>query len=235
MVMPVNRIIRGVPAGVAIGADEVGRYLSPEQRAVLVARLTDDAAARGAALIAGARVEAERILAEAMAEAQAIRAEARAEGFAAGHAEGHAAILAELEPVALLLQNAAQDTLAVRAALLDGVEQQAIGAAMAAARRVVGDLAGTRTDLAARVVREGLRAAGRRVLRIRVHPDDAERVKASLIPQDEATLVEADSAVEVGGCVIDVEGGTIDLRLGVQLQSIAGAWLVEDEGIEDAA
>ena len=71
------------------------------------------------------------------------------------------------------------------------------------------------------------------MLRIRVHPDDAEGVKASLIPQQEAALVEADTAVEVGGCIIDVEGGTIDLRLGVQLASIARAWLVEDERAEN--
>jgi flagellar biosynthesis/type III secretory pathway protein FliH len=235
MVMQVNRVIRGVPAGVAIGADEIGRFLSPQQRAVLVARLSDEANARAAVLIADARTEAERILAEAFREAEAVRAQAREEGFATGHADGHAALLAEMEPVALLLQNAAQDALAIRAALLDGVEQQAVAAAMAAARRVVGELADAQSDLAAQVVHNGLRAAGRRVLRIRVHPDDAEMVKVSLLPQDEAALVEPDRAVEVGGCIIDVEGGAIDLRLGVQLASIAGAWLMEGGGAEDAA
>src|SRR5579883_1803310 len=102
-----NRLIRGVTTGGAVGADELGRFLSERQQALLVERLTADAVARGNALLAEARAQAEAIVARAEAEAEAIRERAFAEGFAEGQAQGSAAGLAELQPHAALLRQAA--------------------------------------------------------------------------------------------------------------------------------
>jgi flagellar assembly protein FliH len=218
-------LLKGVIAGEAIGADEMGRYLAPEQRAYLLARLTDEVAGRTAAIVEEARAAAASILRDARAEAEAIRARAQEEGFAAGHsagyAEGQAAGRAAAEPLAALLTEAVTGADAARRLILEGMEEEVLALALQAAQRVVGAVADSHRDLAARIVREGLRSAPGRVLRIRVNPADAESVSTSLIADKDVLPIHPDDTVEIGGCIIHVEGGTIDLRLDTQMQSIA--------------
>lgn len=218
-----TRLLKGVTTGAVTGADEVSRYLSPTQRAMLVTQLSGDAEARADGLLADARGAAAAILADAEAEAEAIRAQARAEGFAAGHDAGHAAAWAAVEASTALLRQAVEGAAATRKALLEGVEEQAVALALTAARRVVGAAAEGYAGLAAEVVRRGVRAAGGRVLRVRVNPADAEPVTAELLASGTDVPVQPDTAVETGGCVLDLDGGTVDLRLDAQMESIERA------------
>lgn len=218
-------LLKGVIAGEAIGADEMGRYLAPEQRALLLARLTDEVTGRTAAIVEEARTTAASLLREAEAEAEAIRTRAQEEGFAAGHtagyAAGEAAGLAAAEPLAALLTEAVTGADAARRLILEGMEEEVLGLALQAAERVVGAAAESHRDLAARTVREGLRAAPGRVLRVRVNPADLESVSTSLVAVDDTLAIHPDGTVEIGGCIIHVEGGTVDLRLSTQMQSVA--------------
>ncbi len=220
------RLLKGVTTGTAVGPDELGRYLSPEQRRHLLARLSADAEANAAAVLTAARAQAAVILADAEATAEAVREQARAEGYAAGYAQGHAEgrihAEAELARAVALVHRAAEAAEAIRLALLMEAEGQAVALAMAAARRVVGAAAERHAELAAAVVREGVRSTTGRLLRVRVHPDDVEAVTAALeetAPGAGAPVV-PDGAVEAGGCIIDVEGGCVDLRLSVQLDAV---------------
>ena len=219
-----NRLIRGVTTGGAVGADELGRCLSERQQAFLVERLTEDVVARGNTLLAEARAQAAAIVARAGAEADAMRERAYAEGFAAGQAQGNAAALAELQPCAALLRQATDAAAEIRAALLAGLEEQAIGFALAAARKVIGTAAEDHAALAAQIVRAGIRSAAHRVVRVRVNPEDEPAVSVALIGQGSELPVHADAAVELGGCILDVEGGTVDLQLGSQLAAIEHAF-----------
>src|SRR5579883_405527 len=224
--MPVtgNRLIRGANTGGAVGADELGRCLSERQQAFLIERLTEDVVARGNALLAEARAQAAAIVARAEAEADAIRERARAEGFAAGQAQGHAAALAELQPHAALLRQATDAAAEIRATLLAGLEEQAIAFALAAARKVIGTAAEDHAALAAQVVRAGIRSAAQRVVRVRVHPEDEPAVSVALLAQGSDVPVHADTAIELGGCILDVEGGTVDLQIGAQLAALEHAF-----------
>ncbi|MBI2761785.1 MAG: hypothetical protein HYX51_10215 [Chloroflexi bacterium] len=215
-----GRLLKGIPAGASIGADDIGRWLSPDQRMTMVARLAGDVEARGAALISESRATAAAILAEAEASAGAVQGQAHAAGYQAGYEAGMAAAEAEMEQLLTMLRRAAEGAEAVRTAMLAGVEEQAVDLALAAARRVVGEVAETHTRLAADIVRAGLRTAGSKVVRVRIHPDDAEPVTAALLSIGSEVPIHTDSAIEAGGCLIDVEGGAIDLRLGVQMDSI---------------
>jgi flagellar assembly protein FliH len=219
-----NRLLKGISSGAAVGADELGRYLSPEQRRRLLARLSADAEARAADALAAARVQAAAILADAEAAAEAIREQARTDGYAAGYAQGHAEgrahAEAELARTAALLRRAAEAGEAIRLALLMEAEGQAVALAVAAARRVVGAAAEQHAALAAAVVREGLRSTTGRLLRVRVHPGDVEAVSVALQEAGITALAVADRAIEAGGCIIDVEGGCVDLRLSVQLDAV---------------
>ena len=215
-----QRLIKQVPTGVAIGADAVGRYLSPGQRAVLVEHLSGDAEARAADLLAEAERQAGAIVAEAEARAEQTRARAHAAGYAAGYAEGTATAMREVEAMATMLRRAADAAGELRAAVLTGAEEQVVALALTAARKIVLTAAEEHAALATLVVRDGLRAAASRVLRVRVHPNDAASVSAALLAQGEATPVHPDSQVDLGGCLLDVEGGVIDLRIGPQLERL---------------
>lgn len=218
-----GRLIKGVAAGEAMGVDDIGRYLSPEQRRMLVTRLTDDVTARSAGVVAEARAEAAQLLAQAQAEADAIRARAYQEGLAAGYEEGETAARREMEDVVAFLKRAAEGAEAARTALLEGAEEQAVELALEAARAIVGAAAQEHAALAAHVVREGLRLAGGRALRVRVHPDDAAPVAAVVRTLGRDLAIVPDGLIEVGGCIVDLAGGTIDLRLGVQLDTVTRA------------
>lgn len=213
------RLVRDVQLGAAMGADGIGRYLSLDQRALLVGLLADDAQQQAHALVA----EAQQGVAEAHAQADAVRAQAYAEGYAAGQAEGDAAARTAMAPSAALLQIAAEEGQAIRAVLLEGAEQQTVALALAVARRVVGAAAEAQSGLAAALVCGALRSAGNRVVRVSVHPNDVETVTAALRDAGRDLPVQGGRSVEVGGCIIDVEHGTVDLRLPVQLASIERA------------
>ncbi len=219
-----NRLIKGMATGGVVGADELGRCLTERQQAFLVERLTEDVVTRGNALLAEARAQAAAIVARAHAEADGIRARAHGEGFAAGQAEGNAAALAELEPHAELLRRATDAAAEIRTALLEGLEEQAVGFALAAARKVIGAAAEEHAGLAAQIVRAGIRAAANRIVRVRVHPEDEPAVSVALLAQGSEIPVHADAAIELGGCIIDVEGGSVDLRIGTQLDALERAF-----------
>ena len=71
------------------------------------------------------------------------------------------------------------------------------------------------------------RATGTNVLRVRVNPQDASVVSAYLAelptPIGTAWEVSPEGAITVGGCIVDIEGGEIDARLDVQLDTIISA------------
>lgn len=222
-----ERVIKAAATGEAVGVVGVGRWLATGQRAAMLADLTAEAEVRAAAVLADARSAAASILADAESQADAVHRRAYREGYSEGHAEGseagHAQAMAEVTPLAELLRAATDHAEAVRLALLDGVEEQAVALAMAAARRVVGAAAESYAGLAASAVRQGLRSAPGRVVRVLVNPADVESVSVSLLRDGTQTPVQADDAVSVGGCVISVEGGTVDLTLEAQIESVVRA------------
>lgn len=220
-----RRVVKGAVAGRTVGADEVSRHLTPAQRAALVIELSGEAEERAAALLADARAAAAAILDEAEAEAEAVRARARTEGYTAGHADGRAAAMAELESTAALLRRGAEAGEAIRAALLEGAEEQVVALALTAARRVVDTAADRYADLAAEIVRRGIRAATGRILRIRVNPAEVESVTAEVLRGGVVYPVQPDGAVMIGGCIIDLEGGIVDLRIETQFADVMQAFL----------
>lgn len=217
------RLVRAARVGDAIGADDLGRYLTPEQRALLVGLLVDDARAQADAIVAAAEERARAIVAEAQVQAEAIRRQAYAEGHAEGYAAGEAAGRQAMEPYAAVIQAASEEAQAIRAALLENVEQQVVTLALAIARKVVGEAVESQRGLAADLVRRTLRGAGPKVLRISVNPADVESVRAAVHDLGYNAPVAGNAAIAVGGCIIDVEQGMVDLRLDVQLATIERA------------
>ena len=68
------------------------------------------------------------------------------------------------------------------------------------------------------------RAGAQQVVRIRLHPDDVESVRAQLVDGGDVSdewVIADDATVTLGGCIVDTTHGQIDARLDVQLAELA--------------
>ena len=170
---------------------------------------------RAGDLVLAAENRASALVALAERQAEDVRDEAIAEG----HAIGRAAAEAEVAQCLSLIRHAAAEGKAVR----DGVAAQAAAvvarAASLATRRIVADYYESDPARTAAAVADALRAAsGQDVIAIRVHPQLADAVSASLAPS--AAYVQPDAAVAIGGCIIDLRLGTLDATLDARLSML---------------
>lgn len=180
--------------------------------------------------------EAQQMLAEAARQAETIRAEAREQGYRAGFAEGYeagmAAARAEVDAERAQFRSALDALVArieeERQRLWKEAEPQIIAFVLEIAQRIVKEEAQINRDIALSVIRNALRrVVDTETIRIRVHLEDLEIVRASR--EDLMTLVDGirhleiveDRRVAPGGCIVETSAGTIDARLETQCAEIA--------------
>ncbi|MCG3126157.1 MAG: hypothetical protein CHACPFDD_00987 [Phycisphaerae bacterium] len=200
-------------------------------------------------IVAQAREEARRVLAEAEAASGALFEQRRAEGYTRGFAEGRAAGESSLGQEAR--QKALTEARAEISALLetlrgclaefDGQKRHALALAQTGimhlawqiARRVCKCLAespGARSAAAnAAAVLE--MAQHEHDLRVHLHPFDHAAIielgpaLVKLEPRLKHVELVADAAVARGGCALHMRSGTIDAGIDVQLERVAAALL----------
>lgn len=167
---------------------------------------------RAAEIIAAAREEAERILAEAQAAADDVRERARGAGYDAGRAAAEQEFRAHLE----LVRAAAREGVAIRDEIVAQAGDVIAKAAALATRRLVADHYRADPEKTAAICAEAVRlASSQEILRIRVNPGVAAAVEAAL--GDMAGYIVADSAVAIGGCLVELRDGLIDATLDARL------------------
>jgi len=154
-------------------------------------------------------------------ERQRVLDEAHQQGYAAGVGQAQAEYAAQLEAMQQLFGS-------MRSALSDaiaGAEDVIVEIAFEAVCRVLGDVVGRREGVLA-VVREVIRGVREREnLVVRVAPQDHALIvteRQQLLKNGDAGRIElvADERVELGGCLIETAGGTLDGRLETQLQRL---------------
>ncbi|MEO8540265.1 MAG: FliH/SctL family protein [bacterium] len=192
------------------------RTISAEGPLTTVSNLLDGAKRRGEQAIADAAGEASGIVESARAEADAIREEARRSGYEAGVASGHLKVDQEVAAYLETIREAAAEGVAIRDGLIDEAMPAIARAIAMATRRVVGAAYEADPSLIVDACSDAVRAAaGQQILSIRVNPEALETVRAGLL--DVAEYVRPDTAIELGGCVIDLRGGSIDATLDARL------------------
>lgn len=210
-----GRVIRAAPA---VEEDEVF-VLGERARAYPVhhalATADDIAVAarqQAAGILANAEGEAARILAEAQAAAGSVRSQAYDAGYQAGLEQG----ASEVEACVDLARRAANEGKAIRDDLANQASGVVARAVSLALRRVVGEYYEADPARTLTIVQEALRAAaGQEILAIRVSPGLVDSVTTALA--DVAEYVRPDSAVAIGGCLVDVRDGAIDASLDARL------------------
>lgn len=191
----------------------MGRVVRAAQ--VTAAERRAGARAEADELLEQARSEAVRLVAEADRQAEAVLQAARAEGFEAGRAEA-----AGLLAAAVLARDRA----------LAGLEGGVVDLALEVARKLVGRQLEAAPQLAVELAAAALgRARGARAAVLRVAPTDLATLAeatgplARLLGEGGGLRLEADEAIEPGGCVVESDLGRVDARLETGLRAIERA------------
>ncbi len=168
-------------------------------------------------IIESAEAQAAEILATAEDEREAALAEARE----AGKQEG-------LAQMTELLVRARQEA----AALIERNEEELVRLALVCAERIIGRALELDANLILEIATQAIESVRQqRELVLRVHPDDALRLRNSrkklmdLLGRTKDIAVREDPEIERGGCIIETENGTVDAQLSTQIRMLEAALL----------
>lgn len=210
----ISKILKGKGPRRGTGEDVI-------QEGGVVHKRVVDAKERAAAIIRAAEHEAEKIKADAEKVLEDAKVAAK-ETVKAGYAEGESKGLAKVTEKLIEL-----DTL--RTKFYESVEPDVIKLSMEIAEKVIGRLANESSELIKGVVRQALeRTLGDRVF-VRLNPSDYKRVMEEqadfkdVIDRTKRLVFREDDGIQIGGCIVESEVGTIDAQLDLQLEAIRKA------------
>jgi flagellar biosynthesis/type III secretory pathway protein FliH len=186
----------------------------PVRRAIVEAPVYD-AKMEADRLLAEARGEAERIVADAQHEAERLRGKAHAEGRERG-LQAVTELLAGARAAATRARSAAESELRVLAVRI--------------AEKILARELALKPDAVADVVAQALAHAGEpRDVVVRMNPADLEAIErgkprlVERVRSARAVTFRADETVARGGCIVESELGVVDARLSTQLEAIERA------------
>jgi len=154
--------------------------------------------------------------------------EAREAGRREGEAAGRQAALRDLQPVFDRLAAAIQGAAALRPGLRTQAEADLVKLAIAISRRILNRELATDPDAIAGLARVGLdKIRAQELIRVRVHPDHQEPIRAALARLSASGVeVVADPVLERGGVTFETLRGRLDVSVETQLREI-------DRGLAD--
>ncbi len=170
------------------------------------------------------------ILTQIKSEAEAARELGRQrglqEGRAAGREEAQQAFAAELARV----RSVAGKLSEALASGIGDMEDLAIAIAFEAVCKVLGESALTQEGVRAQVRQAATHAKNKERLVVRLHAADLSALRAAgalsaILPPEKAVAWLADDSIELGGCVVETDGGGLDARLETQVERMRAALL----------
>lgn len=166
------------------------------------------AEARAAQIVAEAEAHAATIVGEAHGQAADTAESARQQGLE----QGLFAAQEEAESLLALLREAATNGAAIRDQIAGEAMPVITRTVLVAVRRIVGEYYDEDPTRTVAAITDALRrASSQEIVAIRVNPEVEPAVRGALL--DVAQYVRSDSAIEVGGCLIDLRNGQIDASL----------------------
>jgi flagellar assembly protein FliH len=166
------------------------------------------------------RFEAQLASLDAQAERRV--QEAREIGRREGEARGRQAALQELEPVFDRLAAAISSTAELRPKLRAQAEGDLVRLAIAIARRIVHRELSIDSDAISGLVRVALeKVRVQEILRIRLHPDHQDAIRAALAKLGTVPVELApDPILERGGVIVETSRGALDVSIESQFREI---------------
>lgn len=215
------------------------RFSKEAMRNVGAARSANPAASKEAnAIVDQARADAEQILADARAQSEAVREEARQQGYSAGEAAARQEVEAHLNEVwekqtyAIKgnIQGIIDAIIDARQELWEQSEQEMVSLVLEVAQKVIKVEVQQNPNVICEMIRHAMRrVVDKETVRIRVNPDDIERVRGEreglmrVLDGIRHLEIDDDRRIGPGGCVIETNGGTIDARIDTQFEQVEEA------------
>lgn len=175
-------------------------------------------------LLQTAQEEAAHCLAQAQEQTNTLADEAYQHGFQQGEAAARQEVAAHLAPVLTTFQQAALDLASLRAEVLRQAEDDVIDLAFQLARKIIDhEVLEHHHVLHTTLQRVLERVADQDRLVIHVHPDDLDEATAvhqnllGAFGEVKTVSLQADTAVDRGGCLVETRLGTVDARIEAQI------------------
>jgi flagellar assembly protein FliH len=179
------------------------------------------------ALLAQAR---ESVLAQFKHEAETARELGRQRGLQEGRVAGAEEVRREADAELARIRSIASGLQGALAAGIHGVEDMAVAIAFEAVCKMLGSAAVSRDGIRALVHEAAQHAAGAAQATVRLHPGDLAALQAAgalepVLPSGASVQWAADRSIELGGCVVETDGGTLDARLETQVERLRATLL----------
>lgn len=173
------------------------------------------------ALLAQAR---ESVLAQFKQEAETARELGRQRGLQEGRAAGAEEVRREAETELARIRSISAGLQRALDTGIRGIEDVAVAIAFEAVCKMLGAAAVSRDGVRALVHEAAQHAAGAQQVTVRLHPADLAALQAAG-GLDMAAQWAADKSIELGGCVVETDGGTLDARLETQVERLRATLL----------
>jgi flagellar assembly protein FliH len=203
--------------------------------------LLDRAAREADALLEDAHDRARALIEDAAARADTIAQDARRSGHDEGFAEGREAADGEMNDMLVTMRGLLEMARVERHKLIEGAEPELVRLALGIAERVLHQQIALDRGVVVEMAKVAIaRLIDRDTVTVRVHPADLERMREHrdeliAIGDIRNLRVVEDQRVDRGGVVVDTDAGTIDARIGTQLEEARKILHIEDDVIVEPA
>lgn len=176
---------------------------------------------KGEHLIDQAQEDAGRIRSEALALQARVSAEmteAKKKGFEEGKEEGMAQFLAELKKVRALKEKIIAES-----------EADLLQLVLSVSQKVLGEMVLKHKEAIHAILKQALERSLGDKITVRIHPKDLKKLQGDdlefrdILDRTRHIFFKEDDSMELGGCIVETEVGTIDAQLETQLKAIKKA------------
>jgi len=178
-------------------------------------------------ILSEAKKDAQEIISKAKVEAEEIKKKAHEEGFKIGIEDGFKEGKREIELLTSRIQEITSYIVNKRNEIIQKSEREVVELALEVIKKILKEITQNERDIVIRQIKYALsKLAGETKFIIKVNPADLE-ITAShkeefikLIEKNGDVKIFEDSFVEPGGCIVETDTTTIDLKIFSQLQEI---------------
>jgi len=203
--------------------------------------LVETAEASARALLDDAHARAQAMIDDAATRADALVSATKAQAHREGYAEGTAAADREMSAMTETMRNLVDMARVERHKLMEDAEPELVRLAIGIAERVLHQQIALDRSVVVEMAKVAIaRLVERESVTVRVNPGDLERMREHrdefLSSGDIKNFrVIEDQRVDRGGVVVETDGGTIDARIGTQLNEAKRVLHIEDDVIVQPA
>ena len=203
--------------------------------------LLDEAAANAEALLAEAHDRARAMVEDAAVRAADLEENARRSGLAQGLEEGREAADREMNDMHATMRGLLEMARVERHKLIESAEPELVRLAIGIAERILHQQIALDRGVVVEMAKNAIaRLIDRDTVTVRVNPADLEGMRqhrdelVGLADIRNLRVVE-DQRVDRGGVVVETDGGTIDARIGTQLDEARKVLHIEDDVVVQPA